>query len=148
MRGRVIRRLSHFSLRARILILLLGLQVLAIVIVGLVASQSVQEALLAHAQTEIEQTRKLLNAALGPQLAERDFGAAHELFEQLGSDRHLSYFVVQDRDGKVFAQKSPPPEGLPVLTQNNEVLATGNLLHAQTRLTVNGIDYGRLRFGV
>src|SRR2546429_244625 len=78
MRGRVIRRLSHFSLRARILILLVGLQVLAIVIVGLVASHSVQQALLA-------QTRLTVN---GIDYGRLRFGV---------STRHLTAYQAQIR---------------------------------------------------
>ena len=123
------------TLRAR---LFLGNLAIFLVMLGLLlwnAQQLLSSALNEQFQTEAEQLRPLLNAAIGPLLATRDYATLDTVVKECVADRRLAYLEVLDTRG-------PPVSSMGTAAGGPTALA------AQMPLTLRGTALGQVRYGI
>ncbi|MBM3357281.1 MAG: EAL domain-containing protein [Betaproteobacteria bacterium] len=102
-------------------------------------------------QIHLADQKRLLNAALAPPLAAREYRAAGELLERMRRDDGIAYLVLFDHEGRVVAGSGwggdatlPPIDAAlraPAAKQEG-------LFHTELEIESAGQALGKLRFGV
>ncbi|MBU1666476.1 MAG: diguanylate cyclase [Gammaproteobacteria bacterium] len=129
---------------------LAGLLVEALIL-GLLVFSNVrltEQALLDNANLQIHSAVPLLNAALGPPLMQRDYGALHEVLVEAHGNNAFTYLVLLDQEGRrIAAAGFAANRALPPLDQAPGV-KDDPVFDTVTPIFLAGTEYGRLRFGM
>ena len=123
------------TLRAQLIV---GSVTIFVVMLGLLlwnANNLVTKAMLRQFDAEAEQLRPLLNAAISPLLASRDYATLNAVVKESVSRRGLAYLRVVDGQGNEVAAGGALP-------------ATRPALDVSMPLEIDDQGVGRLRFGI
>ncbi|ARN18982.1 ATP-binding protein [Piscinibacter gummiphilus] len=118
--------------------LIVGSVAIFVVMLGLLlwnANSLVTTALARQFDTEADQLRPLLNAAVSPLLASRDYATLSTVVRESVAERGLAYLEVVDAQGSQVAASGTMPAGQPTLD-------------VAMPLTIEGQHLGALRFGI
>ncbi len=99
------------SLRARVLLGILLLQVLLLGAMAYNSARLVDRAIKAQIERRVEDISRLLSAALAVPMLQRDHAAIKDEVANIGKDPELVYLSVRDRSGFVVAEFKRPDDG-------------------------------------
>jgi diguanylate cyclase (GGDEF)-like protein/PAS domain S-box-containing protein len=107
-----------------------------------------EEELIRKTRLRVDSAIPLLNAALGPPLMQRDYGALNEILDAaLGNDSYV-YLTLLDLDGRrVAAAGIGENDPLPALDQTLGKEQDA-IFDTETQIILTNMVYGNLRFGV
>ena len=137
------------SLRLKLII---ASVVIEVIMLGIMVSNSVrlmEDHVLAQAQARLTEVKTLLNASLSAALAERDYGTMDSVLRQIRHKKGLTYLVVYDDNNRVVASTGwPDNQPLPKLDPGMAIVTSHTLYNTEIPVQIDGINYGRVRFGV
>jgi HAMP domain-containing protein len=107
-----------------------------------------EEELIRKTRLRVDSAIPLLNAALGPPLMQRDYGALNEILDAaLGNDAYV-YLTLLDLDGRrVAAAGIGENDPLPALDQTLGKEQDA-IFDTETPIILTNMVYGNLRFGI
>jgi diguanylate cyclase (GGDEF)-like protein/PAS domain S-box-containing protein len=136
------------SLRFR---LVFAAVVVELVLVGLLLANAVRlvdAKLTAEAESRLAQLRPLLVTALAAPLASRDYATLQEILAELKSE-DMPYLVLLDNQGRLVASAGwPRGQVLPAPAADGRLDGSRDVVHLRLPVTLVGIVYGELRYGL
>ncbi len=138
------------SLRQKLLIATLAVQVAVILALLLASHRAIREVLMAEVRNDARITQLLLATAVAPQVAEKDYAALREITRESASVIGLAYLVLYDLDGRPLAAAGPQPAaGAKVArADDDEFVAHDGVFHVAAPIALGGQPYGRMQFGL
>lgn len=135
----------RMALSLRVRLLLASVLVQAVMLVLLLANSinTLDETLAERARVHLEEQKPLLNAALVPLLANRDYDAAQRLLLDVRREQERSYLLLFDRDGKLVAASGLPPTAGP----DGTLRKFDSRFQTEMDIASPGQKYGTLKFG-
>ena len=143
------RRRLFRSLRSRLIALAVVVQMLAVGAVVMNSERLSEEHLTRQFELRRGEITRLLQAALGPPMAQRDYGTVSETLRSAQKLQGITYLVMFDEDGRRVVQvnweRSVP---LPTAITAYEHLADLDVLHTRIPILLSGQAYGELQIGM
>lgn len=137
------------SLRFKLILASIVVEVLMLTLLVVNSVRVMQEKLLSQAETRLSEVSPLLNASLGPALAERDYGTMDSLLKQVRQEKGIRYLVLYDDSGKIVAQAGwTEGKHLPALDEDIGLALSDGVFDTEIPIRIDGQDYGKLRLGV
>ena len=94
---------SGWSLRSKLIVACVLVQLVAAALVLLGSTQLLQRALLDQASSQAKQIVALLDYAIAAPLAQRDYATLQQSLDLIRSDESITYLVLSDHRGKLIA---------------------------------------------
>ncbi len=138
------------SLRAKLLLATMAVQVAVILALLLASHRAIRDALMAEVRNEARTAQLLLATAVAPLAAEKDYAALRDIAREGAAAIGLAYLVLYDLDGKPLASAGPSPDtGARVAPADAEdFIAHEGLFHITAPIRLGGQPYGRMQFGI
>jgi diguanylate cyclase (GGDEF)-like protein len=137
------------SLRLRLVVATIVVEVVTLTVLVANSLRVNDHALLEQAQTWVNSTTPLLNAALAAPLAQRDYATVLELLEEMRSEHALVYLVVLDHDRSVVAASGRDASAaLHAPDPSLREAGSDSVYDTVVPLTLAGRSYGSLALGV
>ena len=141
--------MKPISFRTKAIGLALGVQLIMLALL-VSNTEHVTGALLSkRVQSEIDQARPLLDAALGAPLVQSDFVTLQEILRDARRDGNYEYFLLYDRRGKLMvAENWPAEKPVPAIDLTVEDATRDARYDASMTIYLSGQAVGSLRYGV
>jgi len=138
------------SLRARLVLASVLVEIIMLSMLVFNSLRLTNEALLKQAEVRVAELNVLFNAALGPSLAERDYGTLGDILNSIRREEGITYLVLIDRNGKALGSAGhPEPHSLPpaqaALAMPREA---GAPFHLSIPIQLAGQKFGQLHYGL
>lgn len=133
--------------RARLILVGVGLQALALAAMALVTSQLVERHLAQALQTRVADMRPLLNAALAVPMAQRDYASVAAVVRETVLMPDIDYLRVCDSEGREVAVAGRDPGPGPVPAAGVES-GPGAMRLFDTALALEGQPLGTVKLGL
>ena len=137
------------SLRLKLIVASVLIEV---IMLGIMVTNSVrlmEEHVLSQAQARLTEVKTLLNASLSAALAQRDYGTMDSVLRQVRRKKGLTYLVVFDDNNRIVASSGwPDNQPVPPLDTGLNIATAGTLYNTEIPVQIDGVDYGRVQFGV
>ncbi len=127
--------MKRFSLRTRLLLVILLMQALLLGALAYNSARLIDQAIKTQIEHRVEDISRLLSAALAVPMLQRDFAAIKGEVENISKDPELVYLSVWDRSGFVVARFERPDSG--------EVR-----FNARSQIRLGNGHYGEIEFGL
>lgn len=141
--------LAQRSFRLKLVGIAIIVEVVLVAVLAYLGMQQMDKALSEQIRVRIEQGTILFNAALGPELVERNYSALELALQHARSERGITYAVLHDKHGNLIAatgwdMRQPlPPADLDIYKASD----TG-LVNLQQFVMLGGQIVGELRYGL
>ena len=137
------------SLRLRLVVATIVVEVVTLTLLVANSLRVTDHALIEQAETWVQSTAPLLNAALAAPLAQRDYATIRDLLEEMRSEHALVYLVVLDHRGSVVAAAGHAG-GAALPSPDASLRKVGGDARYDTTvpLTLAGREYGKLALGI
>jgi signal transduction histidine kinase/CheY-like chemotaxis protein len=141
----------HYSIRGRLLLLALGVEMLMLTVLVANSLRLVHDAMTHQAQWQAEQMAPVLNAALTAPLAQRDYATAQAVIDESRSAGGVEYITLLDRTGKRVASSGwPDDRPLPEPSKSISLLQSGQSPRFDAAMPIFqlGQGLGTIHFGL
>ncbi len=132
--------------------LVLGSALIEIVMLALLVVNNVrliEDSLHHQFELRLRELSVLLNAAIAPEMAERDYGPMQGIFAQSLRKEGIVYFALFDKSGKQVAGNGwPVGRPLPKVQQRVDIRGDELRFDTEIPVAIGGQSYGRLQFGI
>jgi diguanylate cyclase (GGDEF)-like protein len=137
------------SLRMRLVAATILVEVVTLALLVANSLRVNDNALVEQAETWVQSTGPLLNAALAAPLAQRDYATIRELLGEMRSEHGLAYLVVFDHRGSVVASAGKPAiPSLPMVDESLRHPGADARFDTAVPLVLAGREYGKLALGI
>jgi len=138
------------SLRSKLVLLLLVVEVVMLTLLVVNSVRLSQESLFTQAQARYTELNTLFNAALAAPLAQRDYATLNEILAESAHMEGVIYAVLVDHSGHVVASAGwEKGQTLPVVTPPTKAAdIRADRVDASTQIMLAGQQYGTLHYGV
>ena len=137
------------SLRGRLITLTVVVEIVMISAILWNSQRLAEEHLIRQFELRRAETSSLLQAALAPAMAQRDFADISETLSSAHQLQGMTYLVMLDEDGQPVASApldSPSP--LPAVDGGNQRIFHLDHLNTRIPIQLEGRDYGTLQIGI
>lgn len=143
-------RFNRWSLRRKLIVACVAVEILAIVLIWAGASRLMQQALKDQATAQSQEVLGLLEQTLATPLAQRDYATVQRTLELVRQPQALHYLVLFDhRDRQVASAGWDPQRSLPPRdTGPIDLDRADQTLHLETPIAIAGQAMGRLELGL
>ncbi|MDZ7652664.1 MAG: ATP-binding protein [Burkholderiaceae bacterium] len=141
----------HFSLRRKLLIGTIVVQLIVLVVLMLAAQRVIHRSLVTEVSSGAVITEQLLGSSLAPLIAAKDVAALREITEDTVRATGLAYLDVAGLDGRSIARAGDLPAIEPPARfdpQTPRPSAHDGVFHFGAPIRLSGQDYGRVAFGM
>jgi PAS domain S-box-containing protein len=139
------------TLRHKLLIATVAVQVVVLLLLLAAGFRTTHDVLVAEVRSSALMMQQLLSAAVGPQVAAKDYGAVRDTVRDTAASAGLTYLVLIGADGRELASSGTPPAESGVRHVDPRVGTpeeVAGVFHMATPLIFEQTEYGRLLFGV
>jgi PAS domain S-box-containing protein len=141
--------LAQRSFRLKLIGIAVIVEIVLVATLTFLSIRQIDSALTDQIRARIEQGTILFNAALGPELAERNYSALQLALEHARSEREIEYAVLHDRRGNLIAAVGwDMRQPLPAADRDVRSAAETGLVHLQQLIMLGGQNVGELRYGL
>jgi PAS domain S-box-containing protein len=141
----------HFSLRRKLLIGTIAVQLIVLAVLMLAAQRVIHRSLVTEVSSGAVITEQLLGSSLAPLIAAKDTAALREITEDTVRATGLAYLDVTGLDGRSIARAGALPDSEPPARfdpQTPRPSAHEGVFHFGGPIRLGGQDYGRVAFGI
>ena len=139
------------SLRFKLVFASVIVEVILLSVLVANSERLIEKHLIELANQRLAEVKSLLNNTLIAPLVARDYGTLQETLNQTRSDNGIAYLVLYDEAHRMVASSGWEREDDSRPLDNSIVAAKANreaVFDTKIPLTLSGIDYGFLRFGI
>jgi PAS domain S-box-containing protein len=138
------------SLRNKLLLATVAVQVAVIVVLLLAGHRAVRDLLAAEMRHYARTAQLLLATAFGPQIAARDYAQLRETATESAAVMGLAYLVLYDTEDRALATVGAPPQTQAPLARADdaEFVPHEGAFHVVAPIRVGAQTYGRMQFGI
>lgn len=146
---RILDWLTQRSFRLKLIGAAVAAEILLVAVLAHLGMRQMDEALSDQLRVRIEQSNVLFNAALGPELAERNHSALELVLEHARSESEVEYAVLRDGQGRLLVAKGwDTRQPLPPVDRDLRRADEAGLVNIQQFITLGGQRVGELRYGL